>query len=77
MKKVLNAVRFDSNYVTVDGGSVFVRFDFGEFYEWYKLAEKTFSLLNITESQKLEKSFNEYESSRRPNIIHLGEMCLK
>ena len=77
MNKVLNTVKFKSNYVTVEGGTIFVRFDFGEFYEWYKLAKKTFSLLDVAKSQKLEKSFNEYRSSRKPNLIHLNEMHLK
>ena len=77
MKKINNVVNFDSKFLTVDGKSVYVRFDFCGFYEWYKYAGKSFSLLDVTDSKDLEESLENFESSKKPNVIYLGEISLK
>jgi hypothetical protein len=74
MTKVKSVANFDCKYVTIDDGSVYAKFDFGGFYEWYKVKDKTFSLLDIISSKELEESLEDYESSREPNVIHLGEI---
>ena len=40
MKKVKGVANFDSKFVTFDDGSVYIRFDFGNFYEWYERTDK-------------------------------------
>jgi len=77
MKKITNVVNFDSKFLTVDGKSVYVRFDFCGFYEWYKYTGKSFSLLDVTDSKDLEESLENFESSKKPNVIYLGEISLK
>jgi len=74
MKKVKNVADFDGKYVTLDDGSVYVRFDFGGFYEWYRLTDKTFSLLDVAASKELEESLANSVLSRKPNVIHLDEI---
>ena len=77
MKKVKSVANFDGRYVTTDDGSVYVRFDFGGFYEWYEVLDKKFSLINVASSNDLEESFHDFESSSEPKIIHLGEIRSK
>ena len=77
MKKITNVANFDGRYVTIDDGSTYVRFDFGGFYEWYEVADKKFSLIDVASSNELEESFHEFESSSEPKIIHLGEIRSK
>ena len=77
MKKINNVVNFDSKFLAIEGDSVYVRFDFCDFYEWYKYTDKTFSLLDVVTSKDLEKSLENYETSKKPNVIYLGETFLK
>ena len=77
MKKIHSVVNFDSKFLTVDGKSVYVRFDFCGFYEWYKYTGKSFSLLDVSASNDLEASLDNYESSKKPNVIYLGEIACK
>ena len=65
---------FDGKYVTLDDGSVYLRFDFGGFYEWYRLTDKTFSLIDVAASKELEESLANSVLSRKPNVIHLDEI---
>jgi len=76
MKKINNVVNLDSKFLTVDGNSFYVRFDFGGFYEWYKRTKNSFSLLDVVTSKDLEESLDKYESSKKPNVIYLGEISL-
>ena len=77
MKKVKSVANFDGRYVTTDDGSVYVRFDFGGFYEWYKVSNKKFSLIDVNSSNEIENSFHDFESSKEPKVIHLGEIRFK
>lgn len=77
MTKIKNVANFDSKFLTVEGDFVYVRFDFCDFYEWYKYTGKTFSLLDVVTSKDLEESLDNYESSKKPNVIYLGEISLK
>ena len=74
MKKIKSVTKFDSEFVTVEGDSVYVRFDFGGFYEWYKRMGDTFSLIDVEVSQELEESLDTFVSSKKPNIIRLDEI---
>ena len=76
MKKISNVVNFDSKFLTVDGNALYVRFDFGGFYEWYKHTDKSFRLLDVVTSNELERSLDNYESSKKPNVIYLGEISM-
>lgn len=76
-KKIKSVTDFDSKFVTAEGDSVYVRFDFGGFYEWYKFTDKTFSLLDVAASKELEESFEIYDSSRERNVIDLDGIRLK
>ena len=77
MKKVKGVTNFDSKFVTFDGGSVYIRFDFGGFYEWYKRTDNIFSFSDVVDSKDLEESLYNYESSREPNVIDFDEIILK
>ena len=77
MKKVKGVTNFDSKFVTFDDGSVYIRFDFGGFYEWYERADNTFSFSDVIDSKDLEESLGNYESSREPNVIDFDEIRLK
>ena len=74
MKKINNVVNFDSKFLAIEGDSVYVRFDFCDFYEWYRYTDKTFSLLDIVTSKDLEEALANYESKKKPNVIYLGEI---
>ncbi len=76
MKKIKNVVNFDSKFLTVDGNSLYVRFDFGGFYEWYRHTDKSFRLLDVVTSNELERSLDNYESSKKPNVVYLGEISM-
>ena len=77
MKKVKSVANFDGRYVTTDDGLVYVRFDFGGFYEWYEVSDKKFSLIDVASSIELEESLHDFESSNEPKVIHLGEIRSK
>ena len=77
MKKVKGVANFDSKFVTFDDGSVYIRFDYGGFYEWYERTDNTFSLSDVVDSKDLEESLGNYESSREPNVIDFDEIRLK
>ena len=77
MKKVKGVANFDSKFGTFDDDSVFIRFDFGGFYEWYERTDNTFSFSDIVDSKDLEVSLENYESSREPNVIDFDEIRLK
>ena len=68
---------FKSKFVNVKGGLVYVRFDFGGFYEWYKLKDNTFLLLNVDASKELEESLEIYASSKERNVIDFDSIGLK
>lgn len=76
-KKIKGVTNFNSKFVTFDDGSVYVRFDFGGFFEWYEYIENTFSFSDVVGSKDLEESLDNYESPRDPNVIDFDEICLK
>ena len=74
MKKIKNMADFDSKFLTVEDGSVYVRFDFGGFYEWYKRTDTCLSLVDLAISDELEKSLETFESLQKRKVIFLGDI---
>jgi hypothetical protein len=42
MINIKSVTSFDSKFVTGEDGTVYVKFNFGGFYEWYKQKDKIF-----------------------------------
>ena len=74
MMKIKSVTSFDSKFVTVEDGSVYVKFNFGGFYEWYRQIDKSFSLVDVATSKKLEDCLHMYEPLKKPNIIYLDDV---
>ena len=75
--KIKNLADFDSKFLTVEDGSVYVRFDFGGFFEWYKRTDTSLSLLDLALAKELEKSLDSHESSQKKKVIFLGDILPK
>jgi hypothetical protein len=65
---------FKSKFVTGSDGTVYVRFDFESFFEWYQRQGTNFSIIEAEKTSVLEAALQEFESSKRQNVIYLGEI---
>ena len=55
MKEIKNLTNFDGIYAVADGGAVYMRINYGGFYEWYEKRDHTFVLLEVSASPKIEQ----------------------
>jgi hypothetical protein len=77
MRKFKNVANFKSKFLTAEDGSVYVRFDYGGFYEWYQRAGESLLLLDVEASKELERSLEDYQPPEKPKVIFLGDIRLK
>jgi len=66
IKKVEN---FSTVFTTTINGNVYVRMDFGSFYEWYKYKRKSFRLVGDKDAASLERAFQAYSADNDHNVI--------
>ena len=73
MIEIKNLTNFDGIYAVSDDGAVYMRVDYGGFYEWYEKLDNKFVLLEVSVSGKLEESIESYKSSKKNKVINIGE----
>ena len=73
MTEIKNLTNFDGIYVVAESGSVYMRIDYGGFYEWYEKLDDKFVLLEVSVSGKLEKSIETFKSSKKNKVINIGD----
>jgi hypothetical protein len=73
MEEIKNLTNFDGVYVVSDNGAVYMRIDYGGFYEWYEKLDNSFVLLELSVSSKLEESVDNFKSSKKTKVINLGD----
>ena len=73
MMEIKNLTAFDGIYAVGDNGSVYMRIDYGGFYEWYEKLDDKFVLLEVSASSKLEESINSFKSSKKNKVINFGD----
>lgn len=66
IKKVEN---FSTVFTTTINGNVYVRMDFGSFYEWYRYEDKSFHRVGERDAVSLEKAFRAYREDSDQNVI--------
>jgi hypothetical protein len=50
-----------------------MRIDYGGFYEWYEKLDNKFVLLEVSASQNIEKSIDNFKVSKKNKVINIGE----
>ena len=73
MEEIKNITKFDGVYVVSDNGGVYMRIDYGGFYEWYEKLDNSFVLLELSASSKLEESVDNFKSSKKTKVINFGD----
>ena len=73
MTEITNLTSFDGIYAVTDSSSVFMRIDYGGFYEWYEKLDDKFVLLEVSVSSKLEESIESFKSSKKNKVINIGD----
>ena len=73
MTEITNLTNFDGIYAVADDGAVYMRIDYGGFYEWYEKKDHTFVLLEVSASGKLEESIETFKSSKENKVINIGD----
>ena len=73
MDEIKNLTNFDGVYVVSDNGAVYMRIDYGGFYEWYEKLDNSFVLLKLSASKKLEKSVDNFKLSKKTKIINISD----
>jgi len=66
IKKVEN---FSTVITTTINGNVYVRMDFGSFYEWYRYESKSYRLVGEKDAVSLEKAYRAYRADNDHNVI--------
>ncbi len=73
MTEIKNLTNFDGIFAVSDKGAVYMRIDFGGFYEWYEKLDNTFKLLEVSASKKLEESIDSFKSSKKHKVIFIDD----
>ena len=73
MAEITNLTTFDGIYAVADDGSVYMRIDFGGFYEWYEKLDDKFALMKVSASNNLEESIETFKSSKKNKVINIGD----
>ena len=73
MIEIKNLTNFDGVYAVSDNGAVYMRIDYGGFYEWYEKKDNTFVLLEVSASKKIEDSIDNLKSAKKNKVINLGD----
>ena len=73
MEEIKNLTNFDGIYAVSDDGAVYIRIDYGGFYEWYEKLDNAFVLLELSASRKLEVSVDNFKSLKKTKVINLGD----
>ena len=77
IKKIKGVADIESKFVTFDDGSVYVRFDFGGFYEWLKRKDNSLSFLDALQSKEMEEKLINHKSSKVSNLIDFDQIRLE
>jgi hypothetical protein len=73
MTEIRNLTNFDGVYAVSEDGTVYMRIDYGGFYEWYEKLDNKFVLLEVSASQNIEKSIDNFKVSKKNKVINIGE----
>jgi hypothetical protein len=69
MKRTIGVTNFNGKHVTANDANVYVKFDFGGLYEWYRKQDKTISLLDVMTSEEFKESLDSCLSFREQNLF--------
>ena len=73
MTNIKNLTNFDGVYAVSEDGDVYMRIDYGGFYEWYQKLDNKFVLLEVSASQKIQESTDNFKLSKKNKVINIGD----